>query len=117
MVKYIFLELEIVIEYICVEIIEDFVVCVRCVRFLVDREVCEVEVDESGNVICKFVENEIDFFGCCVVNVVGGNGGENGNGDGGIGGDGGNGGIGGDGGRGGNVNVDGGNISVWNGGE
>lgn len=100
--------METVIEYICAETTEDPAACVRCARFLADREACEAEVDESGNAMCKFVENETDPPGCCVVNAADGNGGGNGGGDGGTGGDGG---------RGGNVNVDGGNTGVWNGGE
>lgn len=67
-------------------------------------------IDENGNAICKFVENETDPPGYCVVNAADGNGGGNGSGDGGNAGDGS--------GDGGNGNGDGGNGGdIWNGGD
>lgn len=72
--KFIFLELETVIENTCAETTRDPAACVRCASFLADRKACEAEEDEDGHAICKFVKNESDPPGYCVVNAADGNG-------------------------------------------
>lgn len=54
--KFIFLELETVIENTCAETTRDPAACVRCASFLADRKACEAEEDEDGHAICKFVK-------------------------------------------------------------
>lgn len=42
----------------------------RCASLLADRNACIMEVDEDGDLTCKFVESESNPSGYCVVNAA-----------------------------------------------